>query len=166
MHRRTFLIAAAAFGAVPHLAHAHGFDAGTLHIGHPWTRPTLRGQNAAGYLSLENRGNAADALIGVQCPLAMQATLHASSMAGGIMSMRAVAAIPVAPGRRVTLAPGGLHIMFESLRGPFADGALIAATLRFRRAGPVPVQFRVQRIAPTAGGHSGHGGHAMPGMGH
>jgi copper(I)-binding protein len=160
MHRRTFLIAAAALGAAPQLARAHSFDAGSLHIGRPWTRPTARGQNAAGYLSITNRGAAADALLAVQCSLATHVTLHASSMSGGVMSMRAVASVAIPAGGTASFAPGGLHIMFEGLRAPFTDGAMIPATLRFQRAGAVPVRFRVQVMAPAAGGHD------MLGMAH
>ena len=157
MHRRTFLILAAALGAGPGLARGHSFDVGALHIDHPWTRPTARGQNAAGYLSIQNRGRVADSLVGAQCALASRTTLHVSSMAGGIMSMRPVASVAVPAGGTVTFAPGGLHIMFEGLRAPFADGATIPATLRFQRAGVVPVRFRVQASAPAAGGHDMHG---------
>lgn len=157
MHRRTFLIAAVALGAAPQLARGHSFDAGALHIDHPWTRPTARGQNAAGYLSISNSGATPDALLGVQCALATRMTLHASSMAGGIMSMRAVAIVPIPAGGTATFAPGGLHVMFEGLRAPFADGATVPAALRFQRAGVVPVRFRVQAMAPAAGGHDMHG---------
>jgi copper(I)-binding protein len=161
MHRRTFLAAAGGLLVLPSLALATDYTRGALHIAGPWTRPAAAGQNAAGYLTIHNTGHAADALVAVHCSLAAHVTLHASSMQGGVSSMQMLTQIPVGPGATVTLAPGGLHIMFEGLRAALTPGAAIAATLTFQRAGTVPVRFAVQggRIgAPPMAG--------MPGMSH
>jgi copper(I)-binding protein len=59
----------------------------------------------------------------------------------------------------VTLQPGGYHLMFMGPKKPFAVGDHVPATLRFRRAGAVKVEFYVQDAAPEAA--SGHAAMAM-----
>jgi copper(I)-binding protein len=162
MHRRSFLAAAGGFIAMaPTVARGSVYTLGALNISDPWTRPSAAGQNAAGYMTIHNSGHAADALTAVHCSLATRVTLHSTSMRGGIASMLTLTQIPVGPGATVALAPGGLHIMFESLRAVLTPGAMIAATLSFQHAGTIPVRFAVQaarRPAPPMAG--------MPGMSH
>ena len=165
MNRRSFLISAALVAAAPSLARAHSFTLGDLHIGHPWTRPTAAGQNAAGYMTLQNNGAQAEALVRVECAAARRATLHSTTMGNGVMFMREVPFIAVPPHGQVAIAPGGFHIMLEGLRAPFTLGQRVPATLVFRRAGRVAVQFVVQAAAPA--GHDAMPGMAdMPGMHH
>lgn len=158
MNRRTFLISAALASAQPGLARASGFTAGDLSIGNPWTRPTSARLNAAGYLTLQNNGREVEALIRVECAAARRTTLHSTSMGNGVMFMNEVAFIAVAPHSQVAISPGRFHIMFESLRTPFRLGQRVPATLVFRRAGRVAVQFAVQAVERVD--HQ-----AMPGMG-
>jgi copper(I)-binding protein len=152
---------AVAITAVPVGAGAQGYKAGELTIGHPWSRPTPRGApTAAGYMTITNTGHALDTLIGASTPAAASLELHQSSMAGGIMRMRAAPeGLAIAPGQTVTLQPGGYHLMFMGPKKPFAVGDHVPATLRFRRAGAVKVEFYVQDAAPEAA--SGHAAMAM-----
>jgi copper(I)-binding protein len=145
---------AVAMTAVPLAAGAHGYKVGDLAIGHPWSRPTPpRAPTAAGYLTVTNSGHAPDTLVGASSPEAAALELHESSMAGGVMRMRAVPeGLAIAPGQTVKLEPGGYHFMFIGPKKPFAVGDHIPATLRFRRAGTVKVEFEVQEAAPQAGG--------------
>jgi hypothetical protein len=153
---------AVAISAVPLAAGAHGYKAGDLKIDQPWSRPTPPGApTAAGYMTLTNTGRTPDTLVSASSPLAASLELHQSSMAGGVMRMRAVAGgLAIAPGQTVKLAPGGYHFMFIGPKKPFAMGDHVPATLRFRRAGEVKVEFHVQEAAPV-----GDGGHAAMGMG-
>jgi periplasmic copper chaperone A len=157
-----FSIAAAvavAMTAVPLAAGAHGYTLGELKIGHPWSRPTAPGAPAAvGYLTVTNTGHEPDTLVGASSPMAASLDLHQSSMAGGIMRMRAVTGgLTIAPGQTVRLEPGSYHLMFVAPKKPFAVGDHIPGTLRFRRAGEVKVEFYVQADAPAPGDHAGMG---------
>lgn len=145
---------AVAMTATPLAAGAHPHPAGELKIVHPWSRPTPPGApTAVGYLTITNTGHAPDALVGASTPAAASLELHELSMAGGIMRMRAVpGGLTIAPGQSVRLAPGGYHLMFMGPKKPFAVGDEIPATLRFRRAGAIKVEFHVQAAAPDAGG--------------
>ena len=83
------------------------------------------------------------------------------TMNAGVMEMRKLEAVPIPAGAVVTLAPGGLHLMFFDLAGPFAAGESVPVTLQFERAGAVEAVLSVQRDAPSGGGeHAGdHAGH-------
>jgi copper(I)-binding protein len=145
------LAAAVALLAIPPLAGAHAYDAGPLHIGHPWARPTPDGApTAAGYLTVVNRGATPERLLGGQTPVADSIEPHTMSMGGGVMRMRlAPDGFEIAPGATLTLAPGGDHLMFIGLQRPFRAGDRIPATLRFAHAGAVRVEFVVQGEAPA-----------------
>lgn len=162
--------AVALFGAVPVLAHS--YKAGPIEIGHPWARATApSAPNGGAYLSLTNTGTTEDRLVSASTPAAEKAELHTHLNENGVMKMREVPAIPVAPGEQVKLAPGGLHIMLLGLRQPLEKGARIPMTLRFEKAGAVDVEIAVEaagQSAPQAEGHMGamgaadHGHNADP----
>ncbi|MCR6645888.1 MAG: copper chaperone PCu(A)C [Terricaulis sp.] len=92
---------------------AHGQTHGAIAIHDPWVGTTNPGANvAAGYVTLHNNGAAPDRLLSATSPRASRVELHEMLMDNGVMRMRQVHAIALAPGGSVTLAPGGLHIMF------------------------------------------------------
>jgi len=112
---------------------------------------------SAGYLTIVNSAAADDRLIGVASPRAASAEVHEISMEGRVIRMRAVeGGLIVSAGEAVTLAPGGLHLMFFGVTQPFAEGETIPVTLTFANAGDVAATLAVRR--PTTSGDS-HGGH-------
>ena len=138
------------------LAHAHEYKAGALTIVHPWVRATPKGaQVAGGFLTITNTGSAPDRLVGGAVTGAGRSEVHATSNEGGIARMRPVdGGLEIKPGETVKLAPGGYHLMFMDLKGSFVDGELIEGTLRFEKAGDLPVEFEVQSIGAQAPAHS------------
>jgi len=161
MHRRVLVLAAAlaiaapAFGPAP--ARAHDYRAGDLAIAHPWARATTA-DVGAGYLGITNGGSQPDRLLGATSPVARVVELHTMSMTAGVMRMRPVAEIVIAPGATLQLRPGGLHMMIVGLSRPLRRGERVPVTLRFERAGSVAVELAVEAPgaqAPAAGGH-GH----------
>jgi copper(I)-binding protein len=58
--------------------------------------------------------------------------------------MREVKQIEVPARQRVTLRPGGPHLMIVGLRKPFAMGERVPVNLRFERAGELEVMVEVQ----------------------
>ncbi len=148
---RALTLACAFVLAAQSAAHAHAYDIGALHIGHPWTRPTPNGApTAAGYLTVTNHGRAPDRLLGGASPVAQALEPHTMSTTGGVMRMRLLpAGYEIAPGATLTLAPMGNHLMFVGVRRPFKAGERVPATLRFAHAGSVSVDFVVQTDAPT-----------------
>ena len=154
----TALVAAVVFTAVPLPAAAHGFTLGAIAIGHPWARATVPGQpSGAGYLSLDNRGTAADRLVSARAAVSERVELHAMWLDGDVMRMRQRDAIDLPAGGKVEFKPGGLHLMFVGLRAPLKAGDKFPLTLTFEKAGTVEVVVNVEAAAPAAGAASGHG---------
>jgi copper(I)-binding protein len=139
-------------------AAAHEYDLGSLHIGHPYARPTPPGASTgAAYLSILNKGATADSLVRATTPRAGGAELHSMSMDGNIMRMRQVPSIAAAPGATVKLEPGGLHLMLTGLKQPLKAGERFPLTLYFQKAGQVTVDIVVQETAASSDhGHAGH----------
>ena len=164
------LIAFAAMTLMPSLAMAQDVTAGDLVIQHPWARATPGGASVAGgYMTVTNHGAAPDRLMGGSSEVSKGFDLHTMSMDNGIMTMRPTGPLLIPPGRSVTLAPNGTHVMLTGLRHGLKKGESVAGTLTFERAGAVPVMFEVEGIGAEgpagAPGSSvlGHGD-AMAGM--
>ncbi len=146
LRRRTFLAASPALlsPAAPITAAAQEARAGDLAVQQPWTRAAGQGATGAGFLSISNRGAAADRLLSAATPAARAVELHTMIRDGDVMRMRAVEAIEVPPGQTVALRPGGLHMMLVGLSRPLREGETVPVTLRFERAGEVWVALSVQ----------------------
>jgi copper(I)-binding protein len=154
MRIRALLFAGALIlAALP--AAARDYRAGGLTITDPWTRPAAAGQNGAGYVSITNRGKAADILLGGQAAGVRDISLHQSRMDGDVATMRpAPEGVVIAPGQTVTLAPGGYHLMLAGLKSQQNPGGRLPVTLRFARAGAVKVVFSVLSSPPSATNHA------------
>ncbi len=118
---------------------------GDLVVSEPWARATI-GQVKAGaaYLTVTNNGAAADRLVAVETPAAKRSELHGHTMDGGVMRMRPVEAIELAPGAPVVLRPGGLHVMLMGLKAPLEEGGRLPLTLIFEKAGRLEVEVPVK----------------------
>ena len=154
---------AAALALAAGLAAAHSYELGSIRIAHPWARPTLPGQPVGGgYLKLENRGSAADRLVGVSAEgTAARVEIHEMKLEGETMRMRRVDGLALPAGKSVALEPGGYHLMLMELKAPLAEGARFPLKLRFEQAGEVTVEIKVEQPKPgaapaPAAGHHRH----------
>lgn len=147
---RSLLMAALCAALLPLAAAAHDVKAGDLLIGHPWARATA-GKMTTGiaYLTVTNNGMEADRLVSAISPAAPSATLHTHLIEDGVMKMRPVDGIDIAPGTTVALKPGGLHIMLLGLKVPLKEGDSFPLTLTFQKAGPVTVSVLIEGAAAT-----------------
>jgi periplasmic copper chaperone A len=139
---------------------AEDVKAGDLVMSQAWSRATPGGAKiAGGYLTIENKGVAADRLVGAAVDVAARVEVHEMSMKDGVMTMRPLdKGLAIEPGKTVKLAPGGYHLMLMDLKGPLKQGDKVPVTLEFEKAGKVKVSFDVQGVgaqAPADGDHSG-----------
>lgn len=136
-------------------AHAHGGRAGDIEITHPFATPTPPGSvNGAAYVvSLENTGKQPDRLLSVSTPIAQRAEIHTMTMsADGVMRMREVDEIVLAPGMSVKMRPGdGYHFMLIGLKQPLKEGDSFPLTMVFERGGKTEVKVVVQVPKPRLG---------------
>lgn len=127
---------------------------GALRVEDAWAAPTPGGVDvSAGYLTIANGTAEADALVGASSPRAASVEVHEMTMDGGVMQMRAVAQLEIAPGQSVSLAPGGRHLMFMGVAQPFVEGETIPVWLHFEHAGDIEVSLPVRNAATAHAGH-------------
>jgi len=145
-------------------AFAHDFRVGSLELKHPWSAkappvaPVL-----GGYLIIVNTGTEGDRLVGGSTAVAERLELHESSLVDGVARMRpAQEGIAIPAGDTIALEPGGAHIMLVNPKQRPAEGEKFKATLQFEKAGPVEVDFVVQRKASQPAAAENHSGHANP----
>jgi hypothetical protein len=135
---------------------AHSFNSGLLHIEHPWTRVTPPGaRTAAFYLEIENKGDMSDRLLSVEGDVADQLSLHNHIMDNGIARMRPVDGIEIPAKGKVSLKPGGLHIMATGMRRSLTEMDRVSLTLIFKNAGRVQVEAAVEPLGKKESGHNG-----------
>jgi copper(I)-binding protein len=149
MLKKALLLAALCVPALN--AVAHEYQAGQLHIDHPWSRamppvaPTI-----AAYFVVHNEGKSADRLLGADTPIAARAELHEHVHgADGTMKMRQVQGVDVPVGGEASFVPGGYHLMLFELKNRPALGERFPLTLHFEKAGDVQVEVVVQADAPA-----------------
>ncbi|MDA0701674.1 MAG: copper chaperone PCu(A)C [Proteobacteria bacterium] len=162
----TIRIAAVLFAAaVMHLSsHALADDnAQGIKVVDVWANASLAGTtNGAAFITLSNRGDKADRIVGVESPVAAKAELHTHMMDDGVAKMRPAAAVDLPAGETAIMEPGGLHVMLLGLTEPLKEGESFPLTLILERSGPIQVEVIVK--ASNAMGAS-HGG-KMHGTGH
>jgi|SRR5690348_7665767 periplasmic copper chaperone A len=129
-------------------ARADEVKAGDLVISQAWSRATPGGAKiGAGYLTIENKGSASDRLVAISGDAAGKIEVHEMAMNKGVMTMRPLEQpLTIDPGKTVTLAPGGYHLMMMDLKAPLKQGDKVPLTLEFEKAGKVAVTLDVQGV--------------------
>ena len=103
----------------------------------PWVRQNPPGTSVtAAYMVIENPAGA-DELLEVSCGCSAEASLHVTEMRGDSMVMKEVASIPIPPGKSVSLAPGGHHVMLMGLSGDMGESVVLE--LEFRSGARISV---------------------------
>jgi copper(I)-binding protein len=152
MLTRRFVLGAAITAAFIPGAFAHSYELGSLKIGHPWARATVAA-NGGAFLSVDNTGTTADRLLRASTELATTVEIHTHIKDGDIMRMRKVDAIDLPAGKKVTLEPGGYHIMLLGLKKKLVEGERFALTLEFEKAGKITVDVAIDKPGAGAAGH-------------
>ena len=127
------------------IAGAHEYSAGGIKIVHPWTRATPSGATTAvAYLKVTNTGTKPLQLTGGSTPVAQRVEIHSMSMDGGVMKMRPVPGIDIAPGATVELKAGGMHLMLIGLNKALMQEDLVPLTLTFADGSKIDVELYVE----------------------
>ncbi len=135
----------------------------SIQIEQPFSRATPGGAKVGGgYLTIVNKGSAADKLVAASSPASERVEIHEMKMEGGVMKMQEVAGgLAVDAGKSVALAPGGYHLMLMGLKAPLKEGDKVPVTLTFEKAGKVDATLDVRgiggqtapKMAPMNHGH-------------
>ncbi|MBC7780669.1 MAG: copper chaperone PCu(A)C [Proteobacteria bacterium] len=134
-------------------------------IDDPWVRGTVTGMRSTGaFMRITSASQTR--LVGASSAASRIVEIHQMTTVDNVMRMRAVDAVPVAPGRPLELRPGGYHMMLVDLTGPLEKGATIPITLTFEgkdgKREQVAVQAQVRPVTAEAkksgreGAHESH----------
>jgi copper(I)-binding protein len=136
------------FSLIAGLAAAGDTNLAGLKISDAWARASIGpGLVGVAYFTLHNEGAAPAELLAVTTPAASEAKLHSTEMEDGVMKMRALKDLTVAPGETLQLAPGGSHVMLTGLAKPLEEGSSFPLTLDFGEAGTVELWVEVLSVA-------------------
>ena len=126
-----------------------------------WARATPPAAKVgAGYLTITNRGQEPDRLLGGASDAAGRVEVHEMRVIDGTMRMRPLeAGLAIKPGETVELKPGSFHLMLMNLKRPLKEGESVPTTLNFEKAGAVPVTLEVQGIGASAAPSEEHQHH-------
>jgi len=121
----------------------------------PYARATPAGAlSGAVYMTLDNKTDAADRLIGASSNVAAQVQIHEMSMANGVMQMRQIAnGLPIPAGESIVLKPGGYHVMLIGLRQRLTAGESLPLTLTFEKAGNISVTVPIKAMGSMQDSH-------------
>jgi hypothetical protein len=111
-----------------------------------WARASvLASRPGAAYLTIESA--AEDRLLGVTTPVADHVMIHAVEKDGDVSRMKHIETLELPAGERITLAPGGMHLMLMGLQHKLSEGTTFPMTLSFETTGEVTVEVSVRGIA-------------------
>lgn len=120
----TFLLAACGGAGTP------AGDTAPLAVHDGWVRvPPPGAPSTAGYLVFANQGDRPLTVTGLDSDDFGRSELHDMFHEGGMMRMRPIERLDIAPGERVELRPGGKHLMLFEPVGDLADEGTVE--LRF-----------------------------------
>ncbi|WP_065961842.1 copper chaperone PCu(A)C [Streptomyces sparsogenes] len=95
---------------------------------------------AAGYVTVTNKGGAADRLTSVTTPLAAEVTMHTTIGT----RMKRVASLKVPADGELRLATGGDHLMLTNLTHKPKVGDKVSLTLHFASSDPIEIKVPVE----------------------
>ena len=93
---------------------------------------TQIGDPTEGFMTIDNRSNTEDTLIGQSCSIADTTTLVGADG-------KPADKIDIAPGKLATLAANGLHLALQNTHFRIFRGSVIPCTLTFQKAGQLQV---------------------------
>ena len=116
-------------------------------IVHVWARATPPAATTGViYLTLLNSGTSDDQLLGGSSPVAEKVQFHSSMEDNGVMKMRELESIDIAPGATAALKPSSTHLMLLRLKHQLVAGQTFPLTLTFEKAGPIEVEVLVGTV--------------------
>jgi copper(I)-binding protein len=123
----------------------------SIDISQPWARSVAADSlEAGGFLTIVNRSEAADRLIGASSPLAEKVELHGIKVVGPNIKMRRLErGVSLPAGTTITLKPRGYHLLMQGLKAPLAQGQRVPVTLTFEKASGRDIELVVEIQGPV-----------------
>ncbi|NQZ79877.1 MAG: copper chaperone PCu(A)C [Colwellia sp.] len=126
------------------LINAHSNEDKTITFSTPWIRllpPTV--MHTAAYVTIDNSSNKPDTLLNVTSTVVNSLSVHQTKNVDGMMKMLSADNLQIPAHGKITLAPGGYHIMLMGLESSLVENQEITMTFEFKNAGEIEVVFPV-----------------------
>jgi periplasmic copper chaperone A len=94
-------------------------------------------------LTVTNRGDGDDRLLGAETPAALDIEVHLTEIEDGRATMAVLDEVAIPAGETVHFRPGGLHLMLVVPDETVTEGGTFELTLRFDRSGEITVPVEV-----------------------
>ena len=127
----------------PSLAAAQGEP---LIVQNAWMRKAPGADSAAVYLVLRNASVRPVVVVGVRSPVATNVMVHETTTTNGQARMRAFDRLVIAPGKSLTFAPGGLHVMLSGFKRSIIIGQTVPLVLVLSDGSTVAVAALVRPL--------------------
>jgi copper(I)-binding protein len=126
-----------------------------VEVENAWSRATAPGAKVgAGYLTIRNKAEKADKLLGASSSVAARVETHIVEKQGEVMRMREVKGYEVPAKGSFELKPGGPHLMLVDIKRQLKEGEKVPLVLRFQNAWEISAELEVRPLgAPKAHRH-------------
>ena len=122
-----------------------GFLNENMVVSNAWVQAMPPSQTTtAAYMVIENNSPKEEILISAFSEMAGAAEIHQMSDMNGMMHMAMMPNVRIPAMGKVTLKPGGVHIMLINLKKPVNKGDIIPITLHFQDGGSIMVNADVR----------------------
>ena len=115
--------------------------------------PLVSGNPGVAYFSVKQTAGATRKLIGVSIDGVGRTEMHDTKTVGGVSSMDEVKAVAIAPGKGVTFAPGGHHVMLFDVDKALKPGMTRELTATFDNGDKTTVLAKVRSGTGAAMDH-------------
>ncbi len=118
----------------------------SIEILKPWARlQTAESGEAAGFVTLTNRGSEPDRLVAATCDLAAKTEIWGIKVVGAELRMHPLEkGVFLEVGTAIELKPRGYHLFFQGLTQPLVRGQKVPVTLIFAKAGAREIELIVE----------------------
>ena len=101
----------------------------------------------AAFMQIHNQGDKARALVSASSAAADAVELHTHTHVDGVMQMRQVEKIDLAPKSTTHLQPGGLHIMLIGLKAPLNMDDKVLVNLKLDDGSLIELNLPIRKVA-------------------
>lgn len=131
-------------------ASASAAESGCVTVDQGWARlpPNPAMPMTAGYGVIHNGCGKAVVITGAISSSFNDVSLHETTITDGVSRMRAIERLPLAPGARAELKPGGLHLMLMQGKGALKEGQAVPLRLQLEGGGEASATLAVRKAAP------------------
>ncbi|MDX2223071.1 MAG: copper chaperone PCu(A)C [Rhodospirillaceae bacterium] len=118
-------------------------DRPRIEIVDAWARTAISSRDTTAFVTIVNRGDADDALVGVSSPIAERAAVQRVRHRGLTSTNRDVPRVEVEAADVVRMRPGGYFISVTGLTQQLQPGQKLPLSLRFEKSGTLAVDAEV-----------------------